>query len=40
LNISIINTATLDEYDCETPFDSDFMPKLNHWISKKRYRVD
>jgi hypothetical protein len=39
LNISAINTATLEEYEGETSFDAEFMPKLNHWISKKRFKV-
>ncbi len=39
LNISILNTESLDEYEGETNFNVDYMPKLNHWISKKRYRI-
>jgi hypothetical protein len=39
LNISILNSDTLEEYEGETKFNVDFMPKLNHWISKKRYRI-
>lgn len=32
LNISILNTATLDEFEGETSFNVDYMPKLNHWL--------
>lgn len=40
LNISVVNTTTLEEYEGEANFDTEFMPKLNHWISKKRFKVN
>eukprot|EP00347_Sterkiella_histriomuscorum_P008913 403343265 len=38
INIHVLNTETLDEFECSRQFDNDYLDKLQHWISKNKYQ--
>ena len=38
ITLTAKNTATLDEYHCRVPFQSEFVSKLEKWIQKRRYQ--
>jgi hypothetical protein len=38
--ITVKNLETLDEYQLRTYVDLDFLPKIQKWISLKKYHID